>query len=201
MYTIIKEVFLMKVLRINDCRYHFIDNHGKVIFSFKSPSNQPITFLDIRKLQLASMIKGEWCDSFEEITHYLSSLHRTNVFAVGEIVNFFELFQYDSEKLIDTLPIKIEEIISFLTSKSINVTRFSLFLIEGFEKNEILSKPIEEFCPYGQTLKKGEIYFIHDLTNCTKSDLMRIRNIGVGKINEIEKILEENGLHLKEENK
>lgn len=187
----------MKALYINDCRYHFIDNQGKVIFSFKL--NRSITPLDIRKLQLSSMLKGEWCDSFEEITHYLSLLHRTNVFAVGEIVNFFELFQYDSEKLIDTLPIKIGEILSVLTSKSINVTRFPLFLIESFEKNEFLSKPIEEFCPYGQTLKKGEIYFIHDLTNCTKADLMKIRNIGVEKVKVIEKFLEKNGLYLKEE--
>ncbi len=188
----------MKALYINDCLYHFIDNQGKVIFSFKS-FHEPITSLDIRKLQLASMLKGKWCESFEEIKHYLSLLHLTNVFAIGEIVNFFELFKYDSEKLVDTLPIKIGEILSTLTSKSINVTRFSLFLIEGFEKNEILSKPIKEFCPFGENLKRGGIYFVHDLTNSTKSNLMSIRNIGVEKIKEIERILHENGLHLKEE--
>ena len=188
----------MKALYINDCLYHFIDNQGKVIFSFKS-FHEPITSLDIRKLQLASMLKGEWCESFEEIKHYLSFLHLTNVFAIGEIVNFFELFKYDSEKLVDTLPIKIGEILSTLTNKSINVTRFSLFLIESFEKNEILSKPIEEFCPFGESLKKGKIYFVHDLTNSTKSNLMSIRNIGVEKIKEIERILHENGLYLKEE--
>ena len=199
MYTINKEVFLMKVLRINDCRYDFVDNQRNLVFSFKSPSNQPITFLDIRKLQLASMIKGEWCESFVEISYQLSSLHSLNLFAIGEIVNFFELFNCNSEKLVDNLPIKIGEILSTITIKSINSARFGLFLIEAVEKNEFLSHSIERIHPRWRKLKYCEILTVADLTNQTRSSLKKIRCIGDKTIAELEALLAENGLQLKEE--
>lgn len=199
MYTIIKEVFLMKALYIHDCRYDFIDDQENLIFSFKSPSNHPITPRDIRKLQLASMLKGEWC-KFEEIPDQLSSLHALNSVELGEIIIFFELFNYNSEKLVDNLPIKIEEILSTITTKSISSAKFDLFLIEPVEKNKILSYPIELVHRRWRRLKYlGEIHTVEDLINQTRSSLKKIHGIGDKTIAELEAFLADKGLHLKEE--
>ncbi len=200
MYTIIKEVFQMKALYINDCQYNFIDNQGNLVFSFQSPLHQPITLLVIRKLQLASMIKGEWCESLEEISNQLSSLHSLNSSEIGEIVNFFELFNCNSKNLVDTLPIKIVEMLSSIPTKSINSDKFCLFLIESFEKNEILSHSIKEYHSCWRALERHNIYTVADLITWSASDLKRlIRNIGDKTIADLEAFLAENGLHLKEE--
>lgn len=190
----------MKASYINDCQYNFIDNQGNLVFSFQSLSNQPITSLDIRKLQLASMIKGEWCESLEEISHQLSSLHSLNSSAIGEIVNFFELFNCNSKNLVDTLPIKIVKMLSSISTKSINSDKFCLFLIESFEKNEVLSYPIELVHPRWRRLKYfGNIHTVADLINQTWSSLKKIHGIGDKTIADLEAFLAENGLHLKEE--
>lgn len=189
----------MKVLYTDDCPYYFIDNQENLIFCFTLPSNQPITPLDIRKLQLASMLKGEWC-KFEEISDQLSSLHSLNSLALGEIINFFELFNCNSEKLVDNLPIKIGEILSSITTKSINSTEFDLFLITAIEKNEFLSHSIKGIHPRWRNLERHGIYTIADLMNWSQSDLKkRIRNIGSKTIADLKAFLAKKGLHLKEE--
>lgn len=194
MYTIYKEGFFMKAMYINECQCNFVDNQGELIFSFKSCNR--ITFLDIRKLQLASMIKGAWCNP-DEITYYLSSLHTLSVHEVGKIVNFFRLFDFDSEELIKYLPADIRK--SILIHFGSN--DFDYFFIEEFERdNEFLLQSVEEFCSRWRLLMRGKIYTIGDLVNSTKSKLLHIKHLGPKAVDEIEALLAEKGLYLKEEN-
>lgn len=183
----------MKAIYINDCQYDFIDNHGETVFSFYL--NRPITFLDIRKLQLSSMIKGNWCN-FEEIALNLSKIHQLDAYELGILVNFFELFKNDSEKLIFYLPDNVWAIISKIQEIPCNS---SIFLIDVFEKDEFLASPIEGFCKYARNLKFKNIKTIRDLVNLTRNDLLKIGYIGVARANEIEQLLAQYGLHLKEE--
>lgn len=184
---------MLKALYINDCQCNFVDNQDQLIFSFESPNQ--LTFLDIRKLQLASMIKGAWCE-FREITYYLSFLHNLNPYAVGRIVNFFRLFDFDSEKLISTLPTDIVESLSIITTQYGN---FSLFFIATFEKNNILTQPIKEISSFWRIFEREGIYSISDLTHYTRKELLNIKDIGVKIVYDIEKSLNEKGIHLKEE--
>lgn len=188
----------MKAMYINDCQCNFIDNEEKLIFSFRSPNNRPITLLDIRKLQVASMIKGGWCESFEEIASYLSSLHQVDSHGLGRMVEFFKLFDNNSDELISYLPSDIWVFLSMIATSSGN---FDSFLIEEFEKNELLWQSIKGFHPYWKNLKYKGIHTFLDLVNFTRSDLLQIRNIGSKTVNEIEALLAEKGLHLKEEKK
>lgn len=195
MYTIYKEGFSMKAMYISECQCNFVDNQEKLIFSFKSCNR--ITYLDIRKLQLASMIKGAWCEP-GDITYYLYYLQGLNPLEIGEIVIFFELFDFDSEKLINHLPSHIRQSISMIQFET---NDFRHFFIEGFEKNEFLSQSVEGVCSRWRYLKRAGIPTIGDLTNWTRSNLKKIRNIGDKAIDELEALLAEKGLHLKEENK
>ena len=188
---------MLKAMYMNDYQWKFIDDQEKLIFSFRS-SNRPIMLLDIRKLQLASMLKGEWCKSFEEIASYLSSLHQLDSYWLGRIVEFFKLFDNNYDDLINHLPSDIWESISNITTGFGNL---NLFLIEGFENCEFLSHPIEGFHPRWLNLKRGGIYTIGDLTNLTKSELLHVRNIGPKIADELEALLAEKGYYLKEEKK
>ncbi len=186
---------MIKAMYINDYQCNFIDNQGKIIFSFKSCNR--ITFLDIRKLQLASMIKGAWC-KYEEITYYLSFLHQLDTYAIGKIVNYFALFDFDLEKSINHLPNDIWEIIATIA----NGSNFSSFFIYGFEDG-ILELSVKEFFPtsFWSIFDREEIDFIGDLLAFSRADLLAFRGVGVKKTYDIEKLLAEKGLHLKEEKK
>ncbi len=186
---------MLKAQCLNDCQCNFVDNEEKLIFSFKS-SNHQITFLDIRKLQLASMIKGAWCE-FREITYYLSFLHQLNSHAVGKVVNFFKLFDFDSENLIDYIPNEIAEVIATIS----NTDNFSSFFIDSFEKNSIISHPVKEFFSFWKLLERQDIYSISDLIHLTKSEVLELPCIGIKRVYEIEKLLAENNLYFKEEDK
>ena len=48
-------------------------------------------------------------------------------------------------------------------------------------------------------LKMAGIYSIEELTNMTPSELKKVRNLGRKSYEEILDVLEQNGLHLKEE--
>lgn len=185
----------MKAIYINDCQYDFVDNEGQLIFSYRS--NMPLTNLDIRKLQLASMIKGNWCENIDEINFYLSSLKNLAPYEIGILVQHFELFDVNSEKLILCLNNDCCEAIS---SIRISVDQdLSYFLITEFEKNETLSIPIRDFCKFGRILKWQGIKTVGDLVNITKSQLLSKHDIGISRANEIEQLLAEKNLKLKDE--
>lgn len=122
----------MKAIYINDCQYDFVDNKGKLIFSYRS--NNPLTYLDIRKLQLASMIQGNWCENIDEINFHLSSLKNLTPYEIGILVKHFELFDVKSKKLISCLQndcwLAISKIKIFVDQDLSN------FLITEFEKNK-----------------------------------------------------------------
>lgn len=183
----------MKAIYINDCQWHFIDNQDQLIFSFQL--NRPITFLDIRKMQLASMIKGSWCKP-EEIDYYLSFLHQLNNATAGSIVNFFELFNSNSDNLISNVPADLKEGISSITKKT---NSLDLFLIKEFEKNELLSRSIEGYQRNWRIFYFHHIYTLFDLVNLTRSELLDIPYIGSARADEIEELLRRDGLQLKKE--
>lgn len=188
---------MLKAMYMNDYQWKFIDDQEKLIFSFRS-SNRPITLLDIRKLQLASMLKGEWCESFEEIASYLSSLHQLDSYWLGRIVEFFKLFDNNYDDLINHLPSDIWESISNIATGFGNL---NLFLTQEFEDNKFLSHPIEGLHSYWRSLEREKIRTIGDLVNLTRTELLHVRNIGPKIADELEALLAENGLHLKEEHK
>lgn len=183
----------MKAIYINDCQYDFIDNEGKLVHSFKL--NRPITFLDVRKLQLSSMIKGAWCNSIEEIEYHLSFIHRLHSYQVGILVNFFELFDNDSEKLISFLTTNVWESISNIQVLSSDM---SIYLVNDLEKNEFLAQPIEGFIKYWRILSWQRISTVRDLANLSHSELLNLKEIGPSRAKEIESFLAEHGLRLKD---
>ena len=92
----------MKSIYINYCQYNFVDNVGNILFSFKKET--PITPLDIRKLQLASMIKGEWCNTTKEIDFGLYTLNHLSNYDIGNIVKHFKLFDTNCKSPVSFLP-------------------------------------------------------------------------------------------------
>ena len=195
MYTNQRRCFpMVKAMYINSCRYDFVDSQGKFIFSFKSPVSQPLTFLDIRKLQLASMLKGSWCLSIEEIPIYLSKLHQLDSDEIGQIVTFFELFDTNSKKFIYDLPIDIWKLLhSNFCCNPIN------FLIDNLEENVLLTHSIRKFCNLWRTFEWQGVYTLYDLIQLTESDLLKFRGIGPKRVKIIKELLAQKGLCLKEE--
>lgn len=189
----------MKAIYYNDCQYNFevFDNfQHPIICEFKS--DRPITFLDLRKIEISSIIKGEVVCNHKQIEEQLEKLHLLTVSKVGTLVNTFSLFSNSLESYVEHLD---STCLRYLTEISKIPIFYSIetFLITKLEKNEFLSNELKGLYPHWKSLYMQKIYTIRDLVNLTKTELLRVHNIGINRANELEELLKKHDLHLKEE--
>lgn len=190
----------MKAIYINDYQYNFeiFDKSLNSKTSYEFKADRPITFLDLRKIEIASIIKGKIVCNHREIEEQLEKLHTLNSSKVGTLVNSFSLFSNS----LDTYVKHLDSICwTYLTEISETLRDFPIdeFLITELEKNEFLSRTIKGFYTYYRGFELKKIITIRDLVNLTRTELLKVRNIGITRADEIEGLLKKHGLHLKSE--
>lgn len=183
----------MKIMYVNDSCYNFVDEKG-VNQAQLLVKGRSLNFLDVRKFQLASMIKGKWCTSNSDVDLYFYIMQsKLSAEELGLLVKEFELFNSSSKNFIATFSKEAIKIISSISSE----TNIFDFLVEKVEKDAFLSTPLKDVFTFYKSLNYAGFTYVYEIVNLNENELKKIRNIGEQKCIAVKRALAAHGLSLK----
>lgn len=165
-------------------------------------SDRKIESRDIRKLQLAMILSGnKQIVSMNEVEENLNLLKNFTDEEAGKLVKYFDIFNVKNEEVFYDFS---EEVVKLLETR-IGVENIYTFAIDEIneEYNEVLEVTIKDFLgiknDYSSicwAFRNVGVYKVRDLVAMSKSELLKVRNVGKSRVNQIQEKLESVGLQL-----